>query len=157
MTLSKLDGRTKDGQKRRRANTAKLKQANEQLKNKVKQLESVVRQLRNVTKSASPQSTPSKKRDSSSECPISPSTLLYQNISPRARKRATKRIIDRKHDLPRGTNAGFRRQFGVNLSNTYLSVSPTMSTLKTQTEEFLCQGDVSKICLDKKKMIDGHQ
>ncbi|CAF1242720.1 unnamed protein product [Didymodactylos carnosus] len=45
----------------------------------------------------------------------SPSKLFIDNVSPLAKKRATKRLIDKKEELSHGAISQVRRTLGINL------------------------------------------
>ncbi|CAF4649155.1 unnamed protein product, partial [Didymodactylos carnosus] len=89
--------------------------------------------------------------------PRSPSKLFIDNVSPLAKKRATKRLIDKKEELPRGAISQVRRTLGINLSNIYSPPSAASTALKTDIENFLSQDDVTKETPDKKKHVNGKQ
>ncbi|UJR18671.1 hypothetical protein I4U23_005579 [Adineta vaga] len=124
--------RKAEGIRRRRAYTRKMKNENEKLSNEIKILHD---------------ETPA----------VSPAKLFLQNDSPRAKQHATKRLIDKKETLPRGSISKFRKKLSINLSNDYTSSSSRSSTLQNDIEEFLCQDDVTKLAPDKKKNLNGKQ
>ncbi|CAF1481061.1 unnamed protein product [Rotaria sordida] len=134
------DLRKKEGQRRRRSNLAKLKNENSELRHTIQALRKEISKLR-----TSRPSTP----------PPSPTKIFFDHVSPNAKKRAILRLKD--EDLPRGTPQQIRNKFGINISKNNLSSKTSQSTLKSQIEAFLCRDDITKLCPDKKKQVDGQQ
>ncbi|CAF3986560.1 unnamed protein product [Rotaria sordida] len=135
--------RKKEGQQRRHINTSKLKNENESLRRTVRQLTLENEKL----KAQCPQTPPR----------LSPAKLLLKNVSPSATIRAVMRLKDQKDNLSRGSNSQFRKQLGINLSVQNQSKNIGPSKLESDIEQFFCQDNVSKLCPDKKKVINGGQ
>ena len=135
--------RKSEGEKRRRANTMKMKNEIEQLRNKVRALTTENKKLQ-ATRSATPPRQ-------------SPTSLFLDNISPSAKRRATNRLKDRKNDLPRGSQHDLRKKLGINLSSSNIPKKTTPSPLHNRIEEFLYRDDISKPCPDKKKHVNNQQ
>lgn len=150
---TKLDLRKTEGAKRRRANTRKLKIENEKLLNKVQQLQKENLKMERLLS----QQCSHEVHNVDTTPVMSPAKLFINNVSPSAKKRATKRLLNQKEHLPRGSISKFRKQLGINLSNDYNPPSDTSSTLQRDIQEFLCQDDVSKPAPDKKKQLNGKQ
>ncbi|CAF5001490.1 unnamed protein product, partial [Rotaria sp. Silwood1] len=68
---------------------------------------------------------------------MSTAKLFTNNVSPPAKKRATKRLLNKKKNRPRGSISKLRKRLGVNLSKNYNPPSNTPSTLLEDIEEFL--------------------
>ncbi|CAF1231154.1 unnamed protein product [Rotaria sp. Silwood1] len=145
--------RRTEGIRRRRAYTRKMKNENEKLSNEINILR---KQNLKLKKALSQQHSEDIEKDYETPT-VSPTKLFLKNVSPRAKKRATKRLIDKKQQLPRGSVSKFRLKLGINLSNDYSSQSDISSTLQKDIEEFLCQDDVTKQAPDKKKHVNGKQ
>ncbi|CAF1379185.1 unnamed protein product [Rotaria sp. Silwood1] len=145
--------RRTEGIRRRRAYTRKMKNENEKLSNEINVLR---KQNLKLKKALSQQHSEDIEKDDETPT-VSPTKLFLKNVSPRAKKRATKRLIDKKQQLPRGSVSKFRLKLGINLSNDYSSQSDISSTLQKDIEEFLCQDDVTKQAPDKKKHVNGKQ
>ncbi|CAF4239123.1 unnamed protein product, partial [Rotaria magnacalcarata] len=64
---------------------------------------------------------------------------------------------DKIENLPRGTSAQIRSKFGINLSKQILPKTNFQSLIQTEIETFLCRDDITKLCPDKQKQIDGNQ
>ncbi|CAF4958617.1 unnamed protein product, partial [Rotaria sp. Silwood1] len=145
--------RKAEGVRRRRAYTRKLKNQSEKLSNEIKVLRKENSKLKKILSQQH-----SEDIETNDVTPtVSPAKLFINNISPRAKTRATKRLIDKKEELPRGSVSKLRQKLGINLSNDYSSPSNTSSTLQKDIEEFLCQDDVTKQAPDKKKHLNGKQ
>ena len=142
-SLNPTDLRKQEGQKRRRTNTAKLKSENNKLRETVQILRKEIEILR-----SSPSTTPLNN---------SPSRIFFGNVSPNAKQRAALRLKDKKENLPHGSFEQVRKKFGINLSKKSLPVTTSRSSIQTQIEDFLCRDDISKLCPEKKKQINGHQ
>ena len=84
---------------------------------------------------------------------ISPAKFFIDNVSPTAKTCATKRLLNKKGNLPRVSLSEFRKKLDVNLSNNYTLPSNTLSTLQKDIEEFLYHDDVTKQAPDKKKQL----
>ncbi|CAF3359826.1 unnamed protein product [Rotaria sp. Silwood2] len=121
------DLRKKAGQKRRRMNISKLKNENTELRKTVRTLTKEIEKLR-ATRPLTPPSD-------------SPSKVFFDNIK----------------NLPRSTSRQIRDKFGVNLSKQSVSTEPSRSSLQTHIEDFLSRDDISKLCPDEHKQIDGNQ
>jgi hypothetical protein len=145
--------RKAEGIRRRRAHTRKMKNENEKLSNEIKVLR---KENLNLKKILSEQRSEDIETDDETPT-VSPTKLFLKNLSPRAKQNATKRLLDKKEELPRGSISKFRQKLGINLSNDYSSPSNTSSILQNGIEEFLCQDDVTKQAPDKKKNINGKQ
>lgn len=146
LPATKLDSRKAEGIKRRRVNTRKLKNDNEKLLNEVQQLQKENLKIKRLLSQKD-----SEELSTVDTTPItSPAKLFIDNVSPRAKKRATKRLLDKKENLSRGSISKLRRKVGVNLSNNYSSPSNVPSALQKDIEQFLCQDDITKQAPDKK-------
>jgi hypothetical protein len=124
-------------------NISKLKNENTKLRETVRTLTKEIEKLRTSQPLTS--------------TPDSPSKVFFDNVSPNAKQRAVLRIKDKKEILPRGSSEQIRRKFGINLSKQSVPTAPSKSSLRTQIEDFLSRDDISKLCPDKHKQIDGHQ
>ncbi|CAF1477301.1 unnamed protein product [Adineta steineri] len=142
-TSNSNDLRKKEGQRRRRANLLKLTNENNQLRETVRTLTKEIKKLRASRSLTPPHDSPTK--------------VVFDNISPSAKQRAASRIIDKKESLSRGSSYEIRRKFGINLSKQSLPKKTSQSSLQTEIEAFLNRDDITKICPDKNKQIDGHQ
>ena len=89
--------------------------------------------------------------------PNSPSKVLFDAISPNSKKRAILRLKDKTESLPRGTTNQIRNKFGINLSKQTLPKPTPQSSIRAAVEAFLCRDDITKICPDKHKQVDGKQ
>jgi hypothetical protein len=150
---TKSDSRKAEGIKRRRVSTRKLKNENEKLLNKIQQIQKENLKMKRLLSQQHSEET-----NTVGTTPImSPAKLFINNVSPSAKKRATKRLLDKKENLPRGSISKLREKLGVNLSNNYSTPSSTPSILQKDIEEFLCQDDITKQAPDKKKQLHGKQ
>lgn len=150
---TKTASRKIEGVKRRRANSRKLKNDNEKLLIKVQQLQKENVKMKRLLSRQRPEEANTDDTPTS----MSPTKLFINNVSPSAKKRATKRLLTEKENLPRGSVSQLRKKLGINLSNDYNPLSNTPSTLQKDVEIFLCHDDVSKQAPDKKKQIRGQQ
>ncbi|CAF3423393.1 unnamed protein product [Rotaria socialis] len=80
-----------------------------------------------------------------------------QLFDPNAKQRTVLRLKDKIENLPRGTSAQIRSKFGINLSKQILPKKTSQSSIQTEIETFLCRDDITKLCPDKHKQIDGNQ
>ncbi|CAF0927292.1 unnamed protein product [Adineta ricciae] len=117
--------RTVEGAKRRRANTKKLRDENEKLLKEVKKLKNENAEMKKILSEQrlgitnTVDTTPA----------LSPTKLLIGNVSPAVKRRAKRRLLDEKENLPRGSVSKLKK-LGINLSNNYISSSSTPSTLQ---------------------------
>ncbi|CAF1283943.1 unnamed protein product [Adineta steineri] len=145
--------RKAEGILRRRANTRKMKNKNEKLSNEVKVLRKENSKLKRLLSQQH-----SKDSETNDITPAAtPTKLFIDNVSTTAKKRATKRLLNKKENLPRGSLSKLRKKLGINLSNNYNPPSSTPSILQKDIEEFLLQDDVTKQAPDKKKQLHGKQ
>lgn len=152
-SATKSDSRKAEGTKRRRANIRKSKSENEKLLKKIQQLQKENLKMKRLLSQKHSEET-----STADTTPmISPAKLFIDNVSPTAKKRATKRLLNNKENLPRGSVSKLRKILGVNLSNNYNPPSSAPSTLQKDIEEFLCQDDITKQAPDKKKQLHGKQ
>ncbi|CAF1442571.1 unnamed protein product [Rotaria sp. Silwood1] len=149
---TKIDSRKVEGAKRRRANARKSKNEAEKLLKQVQQLQKENRAIKRLLS----QQRSAEVNDVNTTTATSPTHLFINNISPSSKKRATKRLLSEKENLPRGSVSKLRK-LGVNLSNNYDPPSSTPSILQKEIEDFLCQDDISKQAPDKKKQLHGKQ
>ncbi|CAF1379784.1 unnamed protein product [Didymodactylos carnosus] len=145
--------RKAEGILRRRANTRKMKNKNKKLSNEIEVLRKENLEMKRLLSQKRSEET-----SAADTTPMtSPAELFIDNVSPTAKKRATKRLLNKKENLPRGSLSKLRKKLGVNLSNNYNPPSSTPSTLQKDIEEFLLQDDVTKQAPDKKKQLHGKQ
>ncbi|CAF1234143.1 unnamed protein product [Didymodactylos carnosus] len=116
--------------------TAKLKADNEHLMNVIRQLEDDNKKLKTKISSSLPSSEIKKCGTSNSPAPLPPSRILFNNLSPLAKQRATTRMMTQKEDLPRGSITSIRDRFGINLSNQNRSSQTKIKPLDQTIEEF---------------------
>lgn len=130
VTMSKNDLRKREGLQHRRQNIAKSKVRIRQLQDDNEKLQIENNQLKEklisltspssstTTVATTTQSTPQPSNEDTTPItsPITPTTLLFQHISPNAKRRATARMMVDKSDLPRGTIRSVRKKFGINVS-----------------------------------------
>ncbi len=136
------DLRKNEGQRCRRANSSKLKNENTELRKIIQNLTKEISKLRTSRSSTPPP-------------PQSPSKIFFDNVSPNAKKRAVLRLKD--EDLPQGTPRQIRDKFGINISKNNFPNKTSQSSLQAEIEAFLCRDEITKLCPDKHKQIDGHQ
>ncbi|CAF4393386.1 unnamed protein product, partial [Rotaria magnacalcarata] len=145
--------RKAEGILRRRANTRKMKNKNERLSNEIKVLRKENLKMKRLLSQKRSEET-----STADTTPMtSPTKLFIDNVSPTAKRRATKRLLNKKENLPRGSLSKLRKKLGINLSNNYNPPSSTPSTLQKDIEEFLLHDDVTKQAPDKKKQLHGKQ
>ncbi|CAM4846103.1 unnamed protein product [Rotaria magnacalcarata] len=137
------DLRKKEGQRRRRLRLSSLRADNIKLRETVRILTKEIKQLRSSRTPTPP--------------PDSPSKIFFDNVSPNAKQRTVLRLKDKIENLPRGTSAQIRSKFGINLSKQILPKTNSQSLIQTEIETFLCRDDITKLCPDKHKQIDGNQ
>ncbi|CAF4891522.1 unnamed protein product, partial [Rotaria socialis] len=145
--------RKAEGILRRRANTRKMKNKNEKLSNEIKVLRKENLKMKRLLSQKRSEET-----STADTTPMtSPTKLFIDNVSPTAKRRATKRLLNKKENIPRGSLSKLRKKLGINLSNNYNPPSSTPSTLQKDIEEFLLHDDVTKQAPDKKKQLHGKQ
>ncbi|CAF4916224.1 unnamed protein product, partial [Rotaria magnacalcarata] len=145
--------RKAEGILRRRANTRKMKNKNEKLSNEIKVLRKENLKMKRLLSQKRSEET-----STADTTPMtSPTKLFIDNVSPTAKRRATKRLLNKKENLPRGSLSKLRKKLGINLSNNYNPPSSTPSTLQKDIEEFLLHDDVTEQAPDKKKQLHGKQ
>ncbi|CAF0997371.1 unnamed protein product [Rotaria magnacalcarata] len=137
------DLRKKEGQRRRRLHLSSLRADNIKLRETVRILTKEIKQLR-LSRTPTPP-------------PDSPLKIVFDNVSPNAKQRTVLRPKDKIENLPRGTSAQIRSKFGINLSKQILPKTNFQSLIQTEIETFLCRDDITKLCPDKQKQIDGNQ
>ncbi|CAF1678274.1 unnamed protein product [Adineta ricciae] len=96
---AQTDLRTVEGAKRRRANTKKLRDENEKLLKEVKKLKNENAEMKKILSEQhlgitnTVDTTPA----------LSPTKLFIGTVSPAAKRRAKRRLLDEKENLPRGS------------------------------------------------------
>ena len=112
-----------------------------------------------MKKTKTPTSEPSTKikNQAQSNITLSPKTsplkvtkLLWNSLTPKSRRKAKLKL--KETDTPAGLSHQFREELGVNLSNP-TSSSYARDSIKIRVESFFNRDDISRLCLDKWKVI----
>ena len=112
-----------------------------------------------MKKTKTPTSEPSTKikKQAQSNITLSPKTsplkvtkLLWNSLTPKSRRKAKLKL--KETDTPAGLSHQFREELGVNLSNP-TSISYARDSIKIRVESFFNRDDISRLCLDKRKVI----
>ena len=109
-----------------------------------------------LTKTTPEPSTKIKKRTQSNNTlspttsPLKVSKLLWNSLTPKSRRKAKLKL--KETDTPAGLSHQFREELGVNLSNP-TSISYARDSIKIRVESFFNRDDISRLCLDKRKVI----
>ena len=82
--------------------------------------------------------------------PLKVTKLLWNSLTPKSRRKAKLKL--KETDTPAGLSHQFREELGVNLSNP-TSSSYARDSIKIRVESFFNRDDISRLCLDKRKVI----
>ena len=109
------------------------------------------------TKTATSEPSTKIKKQAQSNITLSPKTsplkvtkLLWNSLTPKSRRKAKLKL--KETDTPAGLSHQFREELGVNLSNP-TSSSYARDSIKIRVESFFNRDDISRLCLDKRKVI----
>ena len=85
-----------------------------------------------------------------STSPLKVSKLFWNSLTPKSRRKA--KLKQKETDTLAGLSHQFQEELGVNLSNP-ISSSYEKDSIKTKVESFFNRDDISRLCLDKRKVV----